>query len=154
MWSTAFEYYLYYTVFWNISQLLGIVSITTYMLLFYSAYTVPLDPHIVYYLIFTIYFLFLRPINRDYSRLSFNYITYSADNTGKRCVFVVYLQKGKCYSLIFILLIFCLSHQNNIQNITRWLFIIAVHFLKRSLWYWSVFIQYSYYCALFCMGPA
>ena len=53
------------------------------MLLFQSAYTVPLDPHIVYSLLFSIHLSFLRPINRDYSRLSFNYTTYSANNTGK-----------------------------------------------------------------------
>ena len=50
---------------------------------------------VVYYLIFTIIVLFLRPINRDYSRFSFDNIAYDANNTGKLCVFVIYRHKGK-----------------------------------------------------------
>ena len=57
------------------------ISITTYMLLFWSAYTVLLDPPVVYYLIFTIHLSLLQPINCNYSRLSFYYITYSTNNT-------------------------------------------------------------------------
>ena len=55
-----FENYLYYIVFWHISSILIIITITTYMLLFYSAYTVPLDPHVVYYLLFTIHLSFFK----------------------------------------------------------------------------------------------
>ena len=56
-------------------------------------------------------FSFLRPINRDYSRLLFDYITYSAKNMGEHCVFVIYQHRGKCNSLMFTLLLFCLSRQ-------------------------------------------
>ena len=44
------------------------------------------------------------------SLLSFDHIAYSAKNTGERCVFVIYIHKGMFNSLIFILLLFCLSH--------------------------------------------
>ena len=43
------------------------------------------------------------------------YFAYSANNTSKRCVFVIYRHKGKCTSLILILLWFGLSHRYNIQ---------------------------------------
>ena len=76
-------------------------------------------PPVVYYLLFPIQLLFLRPINRDYSQLSFDYIPYSANNAGKGYVFVINIHKGKCNSLISILLIFCLSHQKNMQDKTR-----------------------------------
>ena len=111
-----------------------------------------MDPPVVYYLILTIHLSFLRPTNCDYSRLSFDYIAYSANNTGKCCVFVIYRHKGKCNSLIFILLIFFLSHWKHIQDKIRWLFIIVLHFVKSFVWYRSVFNQYSYYCDLFCLG--
>ena len=88
-----------------------------------------MDPHVVYYLISTIHLSFLQPINRGYSRLSFDYITYSANNTGERCFFVIYQHKGKWNSLIFIPLLFCLSHQKHIQDIISWLFIIVLHFV-------------------------
>ena len=65
--------------------------------------------HVVYSLIFTINLLFLRLIKRDCSRLPFDYIAYSANNTGKLFVFVIYQHKGECNSLIIVLLIFCLS---------------------------------------------
>ena len=113
-----------------------------------------MDPPVVYYLIFTIFFSFLRPINRDYSQLPFDYIAYSANNTVKRCVFVIYQHKGKCNSLISILLLFCLSRRKHIQYIIRWLFIIFLHFVKSFVWYRSVFNQYSCYCDLFCLGTA
>ena len=83
-------------------------------------------------MIFTILFSFLRPINRNYSRLSFDYITYSTNNTGECCTLVIYRHKGKCNILIFILLLFCLSHWKHIQYITRWLFIIFLHFVKKT----------------------
>ena len=70
------------------------------MLLFESAYTVLMDPPVVYSLIFTLHLSFLQPVIRDYSRLSFDYITYSANNTSERCVFVIYRHKDKCNSLI------------------------------------------------------
>ena len=100
--------------YFNIFFFSSIIYITTYMILFYSACTVPLDPPVVYYLISTIYLSFLRTINRNYSRLSFGYITYSSNNTGKCCILVIYQHKGKCNSLILIILLFCLSHQKNI----------------------------------------
>ena len=92
-------------------------------------------PHVVYYLTSTIHLSFLQPIKHDYSRLSFDYNTYSAKNTGKCCVFVIHRRKGKWNALIFILLLFCLSHQKNIQDTTRWLFIIVLHFVKSFVWY-------------------
>ena len=98
--------------------------------------------------------LFLRPINRDYSRFSFDYITYSANNTGEGCIFVIYQHKGKCNSLIFILLLFCLSHRKHIQDKKRWFFIIVLHFVKSFVWYRSDFTQYNYYRDFFCLGPA
>ena len=73
---------------------------------------------------------------------------------GGNCVFVIYQHKGKWNSFIFILLLFCLSHQKHIQDKTRWLFIIILHFVKSFVWYLSVFNQYSYYCDLFCLGAA
>ena len=93
--------------------------------------------------------LLLWLINRGCSWLSFDYIAYSANNTDERCVFVIYRHKGKCNSLIFILLLFCLSRRNNIQDVTRRLSIIVLHFVKISVWYRSVFNQYSFYCELF-----
>ena len=57
----------------------------------------------------TIHLLFERPINHDYSQLLFYFITYSAKNMGRRCVFVIHQHKGKCNLLIIILLLFCLS---------------------------------------------
>ena len=48
---------------------------------------------------------------RNYSRLSFDYIAYFSKNTGKRCIFVIYIHKGMCKILIFILLRFGLSHR-------------------------------------------
>ena len=95
-----------------------------------------------------------RPINLDYSWLSFDYIAYSVKNTGERCILVIYGHKGECISLISIILIFCLSCRNHIQDITRSLFIIVLHFVKSFMWYWSVSNQYSYYCYFFCLGPA
>ena len=77
--------------------------------------------------IFTIHFSFQRPINHNYSRLLFDYIAYSAKNTGKCGVFFIYRNKGKCNLLIIILLLFCLSRRNQIQDITRWFFIIVLH---------------------------
>ena len=71
------------------------ISITTYMLLFWSAYTVPLHSPVVYYSISTIHLPFLRPIKRKYSLLSFDYIAFSANNRIKRCVVVIYRHKGK-----------------------------------------------------------
>ena len=68
---------------------------------------------------------------------------------GKRCVFVIYRHKGKCNSLILILLLFCFLHQKHIQDITRRLFIIVPQFVKITVWYRSVFNQYSYYCDFF-----
>ena len=62
LWYTSFEYYLYYIVFWHISFFSSIITITTYMILFQSAYTVPLDPHLVYYLLLTIHLSFSRPL--------------------------------------------------------------------------------------------
>ena len=85
--------------------------------------------------------------------LSFDYIAYSANVMGQHCVFVIHRHKGKCNSLILILLIFCLSHQKNIQDKTRWLFIIVLHLVKSFVWYQSVLNQYSYYCYFFCLVP-
>ena len=93
----------------------SIITITTCMLLFYTAYTVPLDPHVVYYFLFAINLLFEILVNRDYLRLSFDYIVYYANNTSKRCVFVIYTHKSKCTTFIFVLLRFGLWHQYNIQ---------------------------------------
>ena len=71
----------------------------------------------------------------------------------ERCVFVIYRHKGKCNSLRFILLLSFLSYRKHIQEKARWLFIIVLHFVKKIVWYWSVFTQYSYYHDLFCLGP-
>ena len=100
-----------------------------------------MDPRVVYSLIFTIHFSFLRPISRNYSRFSFDYIAYFANNTGKCCVFVIYRHRGKCNSLIFILLIFFLLGWKHIQDITMWLFIIGLHLVKSFVWYWSFLIN-------------
>ena len=59
--------------------------------------------------IFTIHMSVLRPINHDYSWLLFDYISYSTNNTGRRCIVIIYGYTGKCDALITILLIFCLS---------------------------------------------
>ena len=67
---------------------------------------------------------------------------------------MIYQHKGKYNSLIFLLLSFSLSRREYIQDITRWLFIIFLHFVKRFVWYQSVFYQYNYYCDFFCLGPA
>ena len=61
--------------------------------------------------IFTIHLSFQQPINCNYSRLLFDNIAYSPNNTGRRCVFVIHWHKGKCNLLIIILLLFCLSRQ-------------------------------------------
>ena len=111
----------------------GILYITTPLLLFWSDYIVALDHPFVYSLILTIHFLFLQPISRDYSRFWFDYIISSVNNTGKRCVLMIYRHKGKCNSLIFILLLFLL-HQKYIQDKTRWLFIIVLQFVKSFVW--------------------
>ena len=92
--------------------------------------------------------------NRNYSRLLCDYITYSANNTGKRCIFVIYIYKGKCDTLIVILLRFGLSHRYNIQYNIEWLFLIVLNVVKSFLWDRSVLTQYSYYRDLFCSGPA
>ena len=68
-----------------------------------------MEPPVVFSLLFSIHLSFLRPINRDYPRLSFDYMVYSANNTGKRYVFAIYIHKRTCNSLIFIPLLFCLS---------------------------------------------
>ena len=60
--------------------------------------------------------------NCDHSRLSFDYILYSSKNMVRCCVFVVYIHKGKCTTLILILLRFGLLHRYNIQANTGWLF--------------------------------
>ena len=52
---------------------------------------------------------------------------------GQNCVFVIYIHKGKCNSLIFILLLFCLLHRKNIQDKTRWLFFLIVLHLVKSV---------------------
>ena len=49
---------------------------------------------------------------------------------------------------------FDLSHQHNIQDNIGWLFLIFLQFVKRFVWYIYVFNKYSYYCDLFCLGPA
>ena len=85
---------------------------------------------------------FLQPINCKYSCLSLYYIAYSANNMGKHFVFVIYRNKGNCNSLIFILLLFWLSHQERFQDKT--------HFVQRFLWYRSFFNQYSYCYDFFC----
>ena len=100
------------------------------------------------------YIFFLWTINRNYSLLLFYYTAYSANNTGKHCVFVIYRHKGRWSSLIFIILLFCLSCQKHIQDITSGLFIIGIHFVESLVWYRSVFNQYSYYCDFFFLGPA
>ena len=92
--------------------------------------------------------------NRDYSRLSFDYIAYSAKNMGKRCVFVIYIHEGNCTTFIFILLWFGLSHWYNIQEITGWPFVIVLQSVKRFVWDHSVLTQYSYYRDFYCSWPA
>ena len=47
-----------------------------------------------------------KPINRNYSRLVFDYIAYSAKNTGRRFIVVIYRHKGERDALIIILLLF------------------------------------------------
>ena len=134
MWYTAFEYYLCYIVLWHVSFFSSIITITTYMLLFYSAYTVPMEPHALYYLLFTIHLLFTRLVNCDYSRLLFDYIAYSAKNMGKHCAFVIYIYKVNCTTFIFMLLRFGLLNRYNIQDITGRLFFIDLHVVKRFVW--------------------
>ena len=110
MWYTVFKYYLSYIVFRHVS--------------FFSRALLPLN-HICYYFngptpyqwtltlsivyIFTMNLSLLRPINRDYSWLLFDYITHSANTIGRHCVVVIYRHKGKCNTLIIILLLFFLS---------------------------------------------
>ena len=84
----------------------------------------------------------------------FDYIAYSASNTGERCVFVIYIHKGRCTTLIFILLQFDLFHWYNIQDSTGWMFGIFLHFVKMIVWDCSVLTQYSYYRHFYCLWPA
>ena len=63
--------------------------------------------YIVY--IITIH-LSISPINRDYSRLLFSFITYFSNNMGEHCIFLIYQHKGKCDSLRILLMLFCLSY--------------------------------------------
>ena len=88
-----------------------------------------MDPPIIYSLIFTIHLSFLRPINSNYPWFSFNYISYSANNTGERCVLVIYIHKFKCNSLIFILLLFfyCIE---KIFRAKKLIVFIVLHFVK------------------------
>ena len=73
---------------------------------------------------------------------------------GKRCAIVIYLHKGKCTTLIFILLGFGLSHWYDIHANTGWQFLIVLHFVKRFEWNRSVLTQYSYYHDFFSLWPA
>ena len=124
-----------------------IKSITTYICYYFNKPTpYRWTLHVVYSLSFSIHLSLLQLIKRDNSQFSFDYIIYSANNTGKRFIFVIYWHKGKFNSLIFILLIFCLSWWKHIQLITRWLLIIFLHFVKRLMGYLSVIIKYRYYC--------
>ena len=111
-----------------------------------------LDPPIVYYLVFSRNLPFLRPINRKYSLLLFDYNAYYASNMGKRCVFVIYIHKGKCNSLIFILLIFCLMHRKKSGH-NKVVVFMVLHFVKIFVWYQLIFTPYSYYRDFFCLGP-
>ena len=66
------------------------------MLLFLSDYTIQLDPHVVYSLSFAINLSFARPVKPQlFTVVVFDYIAYSANNTGKRCGFMIYIHKGK-----------------------------------------------------------
>ena len=85
-------------------------------------------------------FFILRPINRDYSRLSFDYIAYSTNNMGERCVFVICRQKGRCNSLVFMLLLFFYRIKNMFRG-GKWVSFIVLHFVKSFLWYRSVLNQ-------------
>ena len=46
-------------------------------------------------------------------------ISYTLPKYGQIYVFVIYIHKCKCNTLIFILMLFCLSHQKHIQDKTR-----------------------------------
>ena len=89
--------------------------------------------------------------NREYSRLSLDYIAYSANNTAVCCAFVIYIHKGKCNTFIFILLWFGLSHRYNIQYNTGWLFLIVLHFVKRFVRDRSFLTQYIHYRDFYCL---
>ena len=84
---------------------------------------------------------FLGTINFDYSRLSFDYIACSANNTGEHCVFVIYIHKGKCTTLIFILLLFGLSHQTPLKHICYY-FNHPTPYLWTLTWFILCYLQY------------
>ena len=79
--------------------------------------------------------------NRDYSRFSFDSISYSANITGKHCVFLINIHICKGTTLIFVLMWFGLLHWYNIQDKTGRLFLIVLHFVDRFVWDRSVFTQ-------------
>ena len=113
--------YIYDTFHLNIICLISYFDIFTFFRVLFplqhicyyfnkpTPYYLNLTLSIVY--IFTIYLPFLRPINHNYSRFLFDYISYSANNTGRRCAVIIYRHKGKCDVLIIIILIYCLSRQ-------------------------------------------
>ena len=84
----------------------------------------------------------------------FDYIAYSANNTCKRCVFVIYIHTRKCTTLIFILMWFGLSNGYNIQDNTGWLFLMVLHLVKMFVWNRLVLTQYSYYRDFYCLWPS
>ena len=55
--------------------------------------------------------------------MTFDSITYSTNNTGEHCVFMINIHTCKCTTWIFILMRFGLSNWYNIQDITGWLFL-------------------------------
>ena len=61
--------------------------------------------------------------NRDYSWLLFDYIAYSAKNTGEHCVSVIHIHTCKCTTFIFVLIMFGLLHRCNIQDNIGWIFL-------------------------------
>ena len=103
----------------SIWKLSALYCISTYLLFFRALFILQ---HLCYYLnkttpyrwnltlyivyIFTIHLSFLRPINHNYSWLLFDYIAYSANNMGRRCVIVIYRKKCKCNALIIIPVLF------------------------------------------------
>ena len=131
----------------------SIITITTYMLLFKSAYTVPLNPSC--FLFFASHnafvvrktgrttnihscclIIFHTPpkIRANVASLWFTYTNVSA----------LYWYSYYC-GLVYRIYIILSTIQGDCFNF--------LHLVKRFMWYHSVLTQYSYYHDLFCLWP-
>ena len=146
MWSTSFEYYIYYIIFWHIS-FFCVISLTTSLLLFYSAYTIMLDPHIVYSShIHNISVV----LTTDKLRLFEIVIVITSPSIAS-----LTLLSSSVSALFWNFEHFCLMYVININ--THVLLFFLYYFVVPIALLWNKgrgFNQYSYYCYLFQLGPA